>query len=95
MRYEVGDVVRIREDLVVGASYTDDEGCTWVYESEMKEAVVRNNYIATIIKASHTAGFRQEYYKLDISDRPFFNDGMIEGYALDIHTDDMLNILGV
>lgn len=92
MRYKVGDVVRIRKDLVVGNGYADDDGNMWLYERRMKEDVVKNNYIATIIKADCLG---QEQYVLDISDRPFFNDGMIEGCVLNVSTDDVLNVLGV
>lgn len=95
MRYKVGDRVKIREDLTVGANYADDYGDTWVCESRMRNAVIMNNYIATIIEARSRDEWTREGYKLDICDRPYFNDGMIEGYALNVHTDDILDMLGV
>lgn len=95
MRYKVGDVVRIRKDLATGIKYADDHGDTWVCEPGMKNDVVRNNYIATIIEARSKEEWDREGYRLDISPRPFFNDGMITGYALNVHTNDILNFLGV
>lgn len=95
MRYKVGDVVKIREDLTIGVKYADDYGETWVCEAGMRNAVVMNNYIATIVEARSKGMWTREGYRFDICDRPYFNDGMIEGYALNVDTDDMLNVLGV
>ena len=78
-KYKVGDIVRIRQDLII-ANYYGDNGCKWIYESEMHRAAQGANFIGEIIEIYNSLGI--EGYRFNfLPNRPYFNDAMIEGYA--------------
>lgn len=91
--YKVGDRVKIRQDLIPPNSYGDKE-CTWIYEREMHRAAQDANFIGEIIGIYEDDIFGKEGYRLDfLSDRPYFNDAMIEGYAEVFNGADVLEFL--
>ena len=78
MEYNIGDKVKIREDLVVGEKYN---GLT--YRSRMNEEVVNKGRVVTIISKC-TNNYGVNYYEFD--DFLYnYSEGMIEG--LDLSTD--------
>lgn len=48
MKYKVGDKVKIRRDLVVGGSYTEDPSDFCRYINDMDRIAKKNNYTFTI-----------------------------------------------
>ena len=46
MKYQIGDKVRIRKDLVVGDCYNE-----WLFTYQMKKDIKSNDYILTISDA--------------------------------------------
>lgn len=73
MKYKVGDKVRVRRDLVVGNSYTMEDGDRNSYIADMKDVAEANDYVLTI---NYEDGqYTVEEDKLGYS----WTDGMFEG----------------
>lgn len=78
MKYNIGDTIKIRSDLVVWSDY-DTDGGDWCYEISMDQAVREHDFIATIIDVEVQKWSGRVGYKLDIDPRnPFYCDPMIE-----------------
>lgn len=92
--YKVGDIVKIRRDLKCGHEYGDGND-RWTYEQNMYWAVESANFVGKIISI-HRFFNGSEGYRLDcVPGRPFFNDAMIEGYAEEFNSADVLAFLGL
>lgn len=74
MKYNIGDRVRIRKDLVVGDRYEGD-----AYIKEMDDIAKNNDYVLTIERFSYD---NIEYVMAESNYEWFWTDAMIEGLEL-------------
>lgn len=91
--YNVGDMVKIRQDLIPPNSY-GDPGYTWIYEREMHQAAQDVDFTGKIIEIYHDDIIGRDGYRLSfLPNRPYFNDAMINGYAEGFNSADVLAFL--
>lgn len=86
MKYNVGDLIIIRDDLVVNEVYDD-----YCYEGYMDRIIVENKYLARITRL-----FESEGYFVDILDYDIvITDAMIKGLQSMVDMSAMLEVLEV